>query len=281
MSLSPEQAAQLQDTLSCTEAELNDRLMCCAIAARQEYVALMLGDHVFTRIQDLREYRLLLLIRELFKDTLPAERKVSAMLQTTTAESRTLLRSVHTKHRLELGKALVVALSALLRTAKPLPGGSGDLVLAIYNVSIVEEINSRLLDAGPELRHLKKRQRTGAQFEISEASYRRLRIRELLELAPPPTGTGVAARWHLNSDGSSTEKEMKDFTEEVNDFVEQENNRIKEEDDHVHAGRKRFRKGGSGLPLFDDVSLRGAQLEITAPLYGPLRSWCGLPPSAR
>lgn len=181
MNLTEDEKSQLQVTLGCSSAELGTILDRYAEAAREEYVRMVLGQRVFTRGQDLLEYRLLLLIQHVFGGQLPSEQQISAVFQTTASQSRTLLRSILAKYRYELGQATVATIRTLLADARMDPDDSDvdeddekTRLLTIDNATVVEEINSRIVSIDPSLPPLEKQPRTGAVFKIKASSFNKL-----------------------------------------------------------------------------------------------------------
>jgi hypothetical protein len=77
-----------------------------ADAAAEEYIRMILGQRVFTRGQDIREYRLYLLVKHVFAGKLPTEQQICSLFQTTTTQSRALLRAVMSKYQYELQEAI-------------------------------------------------------------------------------------------------------------------------------------------------------------------------------
>jgi hypothetical protein len=181
MSLTDDERSQLEATLGCSPTQLDTVLDRYAEAAREEYVRMMLGQRVFTRGQDLLEYRLLLLIRHVFNSRLPSEHQISAVFQTTVSQSRTLLRSTLAKYRYELDAAIVATIRAVLAAALMDPDDSDveedeekTRLLTIDNANVVKEINRRIVSIDPSLPPLKKQPRTGAVFKIKASAYNRL-----------------------------------------------------------------------------------------------------------
>ena len=93
--------AQLADTFGCSAEALDDRLTDFVAAAEEEYVRMILGQHVYSRGQDIKIYRLSLMIKHAFGGLLPTEGQISALFQTTVSESRSLLRAVRAKYQYE------------------------------------------------------------------------------------------------------------------------------------------------------------------------------------
>lgn len=77
--LSDLEESQLAMILGANPEELQVKLESVAKAAIQEYIRMFLGQKVFTRGSDFQEYRLYLLIRELFGNLVPSEQQVCAL----------------------------------------------------------------------------------------------------------------------------------------------------------------------------------------------------------
>jgi hypothetical protein len=90
---------QLADALGCAVKDLDGRLAEFVSAAEEEYVRMILGQHVYSRGQDIKIYRLSLMIKHAFGGQLPTEGQNSAHFQTTASESRSLLRAVRAKYQ--------------------------------------------------------------------------------------------------------------------------------------------------------------------------------------
>ncbi len=67
-------------------------------AAIQEYMDMMSGERVFSRASDYREYRLLLMIENVFEG-MPNETVVADLFQLKRSEARTLINNVDAKYR--------------------------------------------------------------------------------------------------------------------------------------------------------------------------------------
>ena len=72
-----------------------------AKAAVQEYFDMISGEKVFSRASDIKEYRLLLLIENVF-DGMPSETVVANLFQLKRSEARTLMKNVDAKYRRRL-----------------------------------------------------------------------------------------------------------------------------------------------------------------------------------
>jgi hypothetical protein len=138
--------ARLRQVLNCTDAELEKKLEPYATAALDEYVRMFIGARVFTRGSDIREYRLLLLMENVWK-RVPADNEVSALFQTTASQSRALIRAVLSKFRYDLACPLETSLKSVVEDAKRIT--ESDLQLVIRSANLVDAINDRIqeLDA--------------------------------------------------------------------------------------------------------------------------------------
>jgi hypothetical protein len=75
--LSPQEQDLLAGILHTSVEELDAILRGYATAALEEYCRMALGQKVFTRVQDMKEYRLYLLIKEVFQNRIPDDQKIT------------------------------------------------------------------------------------------------------------------------------------------------------------------------------------------------------------
>jgi hypothetical protein len=105
----------LREIFGCTEEkQLKTTLASPGGAALEEYCRIITGQKVFARIQDLRAYRLRLLIKEGVFGVIPGEDRVSAFFQSTQSGSRTLIRTVMSKYQHELKNGMTNTLRKIL-----------------------------------------------------------------------------------------------------------------------------------------------------------------------
>ena len=144
MELDASERRRLAAILQCKESEVEKRLAPYAAAALEEYVRMFIGERVYTRGSDIREYRLFLLMRHVFGG-IPDEGQVSALFQTTTTQSRTLVRSVLSKFRYELEPIVRGSLRAAVGGAEEAEDGTWRIELRSQNaVDALNELISRL-----------------------------------------------------------------------------------------------------------------------------------------
>jgi predicted transcriptional regulator len=174
MEFTDAEQAQLAATFGCAPAALTAEVARYTAAAQEEYLRMILGQRVFTRGEDIRAYRLLLMIRHVFNDRLPSEQQVSALFQTTVAQSRTLLRSVLAKYQYELQETIVATLKDLLAAARPDPNDNQARRLDIDNTNVVEALNRRISSLDGSLSLVVKVQGTGSEYVITKSSFDRV-----------------------------------------------------------------------------------------------------------
>jgi hypothetical protein len=114
-----------------------------AAAGAEEYARLFLGQKVFTRGSDVREYRLFLLIRTALGKEIPDEQTVCALFQTTLSQSRALLRAVMSKYQYELSKEISGSLRKIVNAAKKLEG-KDTWIIKVNNENGIAELNKIL-----------------------------------------------------------------------------------------------------------------------------------------
>jgi hypothetical protein len=174
MDLDSVERSQLAGILGCGEDDLDEQLGPFFEAAHEEYARMMLGQRVFTRGSDMREYRLLLLIRHAYKK-LPSEQQISAVFQTSAAQSRSLLRAVMSKYQYELQHITRQSLTALLeRATGPVDGDKAVLVDA---ENFVEALNREIAMIDGRLQPVTKQTGTTSAYSIPKDTYAKLKDR--------------------------------------------------------------------------------------------------------
>jgi hypothetical protein len=189
LNLTPENEAELAQVLGCSPAQLSARLAPYASAALTEYVMMFLGQKVFTRGSDIREYRLLLLIQEVMENSIPDEALVSRLFQSTTSESRVLLRAVMSKYQSQSHGAAEQSIRAVLEKAKPDSEG-GPWLITIDNTIIVEHLNRALVEADGTLEKVGKHGHSVSTYEVTPASFNALCTTFKVK-SPPPSAKGT------------------------------------------------------------------------------------------
>ena len=165
----------LREILQCQDdAEFAEKLNTVAAAAVEEYCRMILGQKVFNRATDLREYRLLLLIKTLYHNTIPNEQAVSALFQTTPAESKTLIRSTTSKYKYELKEAVAETLKDIIAEAEPADEKDNKHRVVIKSAIQVDELNRILLLKDGTLPKIKKDAGSVSQYIIEASSYEAL-----------------------------------------------------------------------------------------------------------
>jgi hypothetical protein len=154
--------------------DLDAALQPFAQAAFEEYVRMMIGQRVFTRGSDIREYRLFLLIKHAFGHEFPDEQRVCDLFQTTASESRSLLRSVLSKYQYDLQGQVLETLKEIVKGAKK---ENGDHKIVINSRSIVEALNRMLAAEDGSLPPIEKKPSTVSTYLVKPSSYNRLKQR--------------------------------------------------------------------------------------------------------
>lgn len=104
---------------------------------------MMSGEKVFSRASDIREYRLLLLIENVFGE-MPSEKVVANLFQLKNSEARTLMKNVDAKYRRRIANKKN---SSLLEFIKGIDTTSGDSNLqfdcdSVYKIDSLNDLIS-------------------------------------------------------------------------------------------------------------------------------------------
>jgi len=170
--LSDEENEFLKGILGCEEQDYENMLSGFASAAFEEYSRMILGQKVYTRISDLKEYRLYLIIREVFENRIPDDQKISDLFQTTPTESKSLTRSIASKYQYELREAFKETLKEIVQNSTQ---ENAKWVFTVNSPTKVEELNRILMNIDGTLPQVKKRKGTVSQYEMENSSCMKLK----------------------------------------------------------------------------------------------------------
>lgn len=171
--LNADERRQLAAAIGSEESSLDANLEAYSKAALEEYVRMILGQRVLTRGQDIREYRLFLIIQQAFPGQLPTEQQISNLFQTTASQSRALLRAVMSKYQYELANVIQQTLADLLGTATK--ASEGDVwVLTVDSEGVIESLNRLLATIDGTLPHISRRRNSTTSYDIQPSAYDQL-----------------------------------------------------------------------------------------------------------
>lgn len=171
--ISNEDQQELTRILGCSIDEIPSALSSYSSAALKEYVSMFLGQKIFRRGSDINEYRLFLLISNVFENIIPDEQDVCRLFQTSATESRALIRAVMSKFQYQLRDAIDNSIRKTLDSAQQ-EGDTGPYEVTINSQNVVEELNRALASIDGTLQQIKKKRGSVSTFEISPAAYARL-----------------------------------------------------------------------------------------------------------
>jgi hypothetical protein len=140
-----------------------------AAGAAEEYARMFLGQRVFTRGSDMREYRLALLIRTAFGNRIPDEQTVCDLFQCTLSQSRALLRAVMSKYQYDLSTAINDTLSEVLEKAEKIED-KDVYVISVSNENVIAELN-KVLARKPGQDEIARQTRKLGTYELRAAAY--------------------------------------------------------------------------------------------------------------
>lgn len=172
----PEQE-ELSKILGCDNDELAESLSKYTSAALVEYISMFLGQKVFRRGSDINEHRLFLLITHALGNRIPDEQEVCRLFQTSATESRALIRAVMSKYQYQLRNAIDASVRNVVETAQQNSEHS-PYTVTVNSLNVVEELNRLLASIDGTLQQIAKKRGSVSTYEISPASY--MRLRELI-----------------------------------------------------------------------------------------------------
>jgi hypothetical protein len=173
LELDDEGKTRLARILRCEPEQLADELKPYASAALEEYVRMFLGERVFTRGADIREYRLLLLMKHDLDGAVPDDDYVSARFQTNTGLSRGLIRNVLSKFQYEVETGVHATFKKAVDDARR-EGDSTVWTVIIHSANVVNALNREIEILSGALPLVTKTPGTGARYEIKRSTYLKL-----------------------------------------------------------------------------------------------------------
>lgn len=149
--------------------EFSQKMSKVAYASLYELTRMLLGENLPTRADDIRQHRLLHLIKFLYGDRLPTETQISTMFQITASQSKTLLRNAISrfKHQLE-GIEHQTLVDYLSRATKVRAReDNSPYRVTIQSDNVVECLNQIIEREAPTFDPVKKVTGSSRLFEVS------------------------------------------------------------------------------------------------------------------
>jgi len=127
---------------------LDGKESCLVKAAVQEYLDMLSGEKVFSKASDIKEYRLLLLIENVFEE-MPSEMVVANLFQLKRSEARTLIKNVDAKYRRRLNNKLEQNLKKLVNSIDEVKNDKDETTFYCESQYQIDKLNERLLSYKP------------------------------------------------------------------------------------------------------------------------------------
>ncbi|MGC1330627.1 hypothetical protein [Pseudomonas sp.] len=173
LTLGAQEIAEIAQIIGCSQAQLPNALAGYGKSALQEYLAMMRGQKALKRGTDILEYRLFLMVENVFGGRIPDEQTISKIFQTTATESRGLLRSIISKYQYLLRDAIDHTLKWVLEGAAA-ETATGPWLVTMNSVNVIEELNRKLAAIDGTLASIGKKRGSVATYEITKSSYEHL-----------------------------------------------------------------------------------------------------------
>lgn len=173
LTLDPQETAEIAQIIGCPLVDVPTVLAGYGKSALQEYLAMMRGQKALKRGTDILEYRLFLLVENVFAGRIPDEQTISKIFQTTATESRGLLRSIISKYQYLLRDAIDQTLKLVLEGATA-ETATGPFLVTMNSVNVIEELNRKLAAIDGTLASIGKKRGSVATYDITKSSYEHL-----------------------------------------------------------------------------------------------------------
>jgi len=157
-----------------TEAELETKLSKVLEASYLEYKEMLLGQGMSTRADEIRQRRLLHLIKRYFSKRMPTETEVSLLFQLTENDSKNLIKNVRTKYRYDLEDEVFITLKEVVSKTKKNPE-SELYEVVILSENMLEELNRLIEVLDPIMESIKKDSLSSKKYAMPADTYNLLK----------------------------------------------------------------------------------------------------------
>ncbi len=173
--LTPDELERLRGLLGTKSDEhFQAALQNLALAALAEYKEMLLGMGLPSRAVEIRELRLLCLIRHYFKECIPSEAEVGSIFRLTESASRSLIRSVTSRFEYDLGGQVHETLKKAIANAQ-FDDDTNSYRTVIQSDNVLDKLNQMIESRAPGLRPITRVRGMARVYSISEDSYKVLR----------------------------------------------------------------------------------------------------------
>ena len=160
----------LRDLFNCRNDELGEVLKPYVTAAAHEYVDMFTGLAPISTATDVRERRLVSIIRHGLRE-IPKAALIAKLFRMPPTAASTLLRNVSAKHEVRIGETVRSSLHAIVKGAAPAAGKKEGKRYAIINdPALVKLLNQRLSEAAESQTLIKPVEGTANKYEMDPTS---------------------------------------------------------------------------------------------------------------
>lgn len=170
--LDAEQRQDLLEKFRCSDSELSDRLVRVATAAYDDYLEMICGVPLPSRTEEVREKRLLHLLKRYATDgVLLTENDIAVMFQMSGQEASRLLRNVRAHYHAELDSRVKAAVREILESAIDVKGNHR---IQITSTNLLDVLKSTVASVAPDLDQIIKVRGSAALYDIPPDTYKKL-----------------------------------------------------------------------------------------------------------
>ncbi|HUZ40844.1 MAG TPA: hypothetical protein VMU68_05580 [Acidimicrobiales bacterium] len=168
--LSSKEQAHLAKTLGWAPPEVSNKLTGILKAAFSDYTEMLLGSPLPSRADEIREKRLLHLLRHYAKaGELLTEIQICAMFQLNESEARRLLRGVRSRFRSELDDRVATSVVALLQSAKK--QNDGNFRVQLTSDNLLDALKMAVTVNAPQLDQIIRVRGAAGLYDIPPDTY--------------------------------------------------------------------------------------------------------------
>jgi hypothetical protein len=166
--LSDDDAAALADTLGCAPGDVGEILQPYAPAALREYIEMFAGQ-ALTGVSDMRERRLVAILRALPPEGFPTDERIARLFNLTSLQGRALLRTTLSRHRARLKETMEAAARRFIAACEGEDGA--ERVARFPNAVVIEMLNAQLSAADAPRSPIRRKPGTFDTYLVANGAF--------------------------------------------------------------------------------------------------------------
>jgi uncharacterized protein (UPF0297 family) len=171
INLSDEQKKRLKNIFSfVSDYQESEVLESIIEAAKEEYLEQFLSDGTKTTVTEIRQYKLFLLVKHVFKGKIPSEIEVASIFKMPISSSRSLIRNMRSRYQFEIENYLKDTIKDILSQITDNDSEDGYFHLKVRSSYMLSEMNQIIENKDQNCEKIKRLNDISSVYKISESS---------------------------------------------------------------------------------------------------------------